>query len=288
MTVRTLALALAATAVLIGGDAVAQNGYPQQPGGQPGGYPQQPGGYPQQQQQQGYPPQQQQQGYPPQQQGYPPQQQGYPPQQQQQAGGDERQDFGVPPTDQLHDGPPHAPTPASIPGGQVITTQGVVALLQQRQTPVVVLDVLGGQEHLPNAMPAAAAAQGGSYNDQMQQQFGQFLQQLTQGNKQIPLVLYCLSPHCWMSYNAALRAIHLGYTNVLWYRGGIEAWKANGLPTQPSQQGGQPGGQPGGYPGGQPGGQPGGYPGGQPGGYPGGQQPGGYPQQPQPGGYPGQ
>ncbi len=40
-----------------------------------------------------------------------------------------------------------------------------------------------------------------------------------------------LSRECWVSYNAALRAINAGYTNVLWYRGGIEAWKAAGLPT---------------------------------------------------------
>ncbi len=51
-------------------------------------------------------------------------------------------------------------------------------------------------------------------------------------NKQHPIVLYCLSPECWMSYNASLRAINLGYTNVLWYRGGIESWKKAGLPVQ--------------------------------------------------------
>ena len=82
-----------------------------------------------------------------------------------------------------------------------------------------------------------------------------------------------------MSYNAALRAINAGYTNVKWYRGGIEAWKAAGLPTQPAPQQGPPQ-QPGGY--GQP--QPGGYGQQQPGGY-GQPQSGGY-GQPQPGGYP--
>lgn len=46
------------------------------------------------------------------------------------------------------------------------------------------------------------------------------------------MVLYCLSQQCWMSYNAALRAINLGYTNVLWYRGGIESWRQSGPPTQ--------------------------------------------------------
>ena len=51
---------------------------------------------------------------------------------------------------------------------------------------------------------------------------------MTAGNLATPLVFYCLSTECWMSYNAALRAINMGFTNVLWYRGGIEAWKAAG------------------------------------------------------------
>ena len=143
----------------------------------------------------------------------------------------ERQDFGIAPTKQLHSGPMHGPTPASIPGGQVITTKGLSALVQGRQAPFLLLDVLGGTQILPGALPAAWAAQPGSYTDEIQQQFGQSLQQATRGNKATPLVLYCLSSHCWMSYNASLRAIELGYTNVLWYRGGLEAWQAAGFQT---------------------------------------------------------
>jgi PQQ-dependent catabolism-associated CXXCW motif protein len=220
----------------------------------------------------------------------------------------ERQDMGVPPTRQLHTGAMHGPTPTQIPGGQVITTKGLVPLMQGGQVQVLVFDVLGAPQQLPNAIPAAAAAQAGSFNDATQQQFGQMLQQLTRGRNDIPLVFYCQGPQCWMSYNAALRAINLGYRNVLWYRGGIEAWQRGGLPlgqSQYTQGGAPPGGQPyggappqgGGYPGGQPyGGAPpqgGGYPGGQPyggappqgGPYPGGQTYGGPP--PQGGPYPG-
>jgi PQQ-dependent catabolism-associated CXXCW motif protein len=148
----------------------------------------------------------------------------------------ERADLGVAPTAQLHTGEFHAPTPASIPGGQVITTQGLVELLRGGQVPVLLLDVLGGQEMIQGAVYAVPAAQSGSFNDPVQAQFGQFLAQATGGNKQYPIVLYCLSRECWMSYNASLRAINLGYTNVLWYRGGIEAWKQAGMPVQASGQ----------------------------------------------------
>ena len=135
----------------------------------------------------------------------------------------EREDFGVAPTRALHNGPMHAPTPASIPGGQVITTAGLLDL-QRRQIPHVLIDVLGGPNVLPNAIPGAWMSEPGSFTDQVQMRTTAMLMDATQGKKDTPLVFYCLSPHCWMSYNAALRAINAGFTNVLWYRGGVEAW----------------------------------------------------------------
>jgi rhodanese-related sulfurtransferase len=221
---------------------------------------------PQQQAPQQYP-QQQQPQYPQQQQPqYPPQQQPQYPQQNQpqqspgqQQGSEqvarmmqmERQDMGVQPTAQLRSGGMHGPTPASIPGGRLITTPEVAQLLGNLQSQALVFDVLGGQQMLPNAIPVVPAAQGGTFQDQTQQEFGNYLQQVTQGRKDRPMIFYCQSVQCWMSYNAALRAINLGYTSVLWYRGGIEAWQQAGLPLQgqgqpgPGQGGpGQGGGQP--------------------------------------------
>jgi PQQ-dependent catabolism-associated CXXCW motif protein len=138
----------------------------------------------------------------------------------------EREDFGVAPTRALHSGTMHAPTPVSIPGGQVITTTGLLDL-QRRQIPHVLFDVLGGPDMLPNAIPAAWLSEPGSFNDEVQKRGTAMLMQATQGRKDVPLVFYCQGTHCWMSYNAALRAINAGFTNVLWYRGGIEAWTRN-------------------------------------------------------------
>ncbi len=136
------------------------------------------------------------------------------------------------PVSTLHSGPMHGPTPASIPGGQVITTKGLLELIEGRQVRFVLLDVLGGPEVIPGAISAVAAHQPGHFQDELQRSFGGFLQQVTGGNAEMPIVLYCQSTHCWMSYNASLRAINLGYRNVLWYRGGIEAWKHSGQQTQ--------------------------------------------------------
>ena len=141
----------------------------------------------------------------------------------------EAQDFGVPPTAELHSGAMHGPTPTQIPGGRVIATQELAALLTSGR-PVLLLDVLGGQQMLPGAVTGIGAAPGGSFNDQIQQGFSQYLYGATRGQTNFPIVTYCASPQCWMSYNAALRAIRAGFTNVAWYRGGVEAWSAAGYP----------------------------------------------------------
>ena len=44
------------------------------------------------------------------------------------------------------------------------------------------------------------------------------------GDKGRPIVFFCADAECWLSYNAALRAIAAGYTNIMWFRGGIAAW----------------------------------------------------------------
>ncbi len=43
------------------------------------------------------------------------------------------------------------------------------------------------------------------------------------GDKSRPIVFYCLA-NCWMSWNAAKRALTLGYTHVLWYPEGTDGW----------------------------------------------------------------
>lgn len=146
----------------------------------------------------------------------------------------ERQDHGVAPPAALHAGPMHGPTPTAMPGGRLVTTRALVELLRggSAEGRPLVFDVLGGTEQLPGALMAVPAHQAGGFDDGVQREFGRFLQQVTQGRQDRPLVFYCASTQCWMSYNAALRAIRLGYSQVLWYRGGIEAWKAAGQPLQ--------------------------------------------------------
>ncbi len=56
---------------------------------------------------------------------------------------------------------------------------------------------------------------------------------LASGARDRPMVFYCLA-NCWVSWNAARRAVGFGFSRVLWYRDGIEAWMDAGLPVEAS------------------------------------------------------
>ncbi|HEX2539547.1 MAG TPA: rhodanese-like domain-containing protein [Caldimonas sp.] len=148
--------------------------------------------------------------------------------------GGETQDFGVAPTAELRPTAQlHGPTPTTIPGGKVVGTRQLAQWMQGQQGQqgkVLLLHVVGSSTHLPNAIPATPASQGGRFDDPVQNEFGEYLQKATAGDRSRLVVTYCQGVRCWGSYNAALRAIRMGYTNVHWYRGGMEAWQQAGLP----------------------------------------------------------
>jgi len=52
---------------------------------------------------------------------------------------------------------------------------------------------------------------------------------LSKGKHDAPLVFFCLK-NCWMSWNAAKRALEYGYSNVMWYRDGSDGWQELGYP----------------------------------------------------------
>ena len=59
--------------------------------------------------------------------------------------------------------------------------------------------------------------------------FKSHLEKLTGGDKAKALVFFCVR-NCWMSWNAAKRALTYGYTNVYWFSEGTDAWQEDGLP----------------------------------------------------------
>ena len=138
-------------------------------------------------------------------------------------------DYGLAPVSTLRTADYHAPTPREVPGAKTIGTSTLRDSLQAQPQPLL-FDVLGGEVHasLPGAIWLPGAGRGQSLTDAVQARFAQTLQAVTKGDRKRPLVFFCQGTQCWLSYNAALRAVALGYEAVFWYRGGIEAWIAAG------------------------------------------------------------
>lgn len=146
----------------------------------------------------------------------------------------ESRDFGVPPTNQLRAGQLHAPTPTSLPGATTVNTAALAGAIGAGQQ-LILIDVLGANYSLPRAVVAPALASPGHFQDRTQQQAVQWLAQITGNRRDLPIVIFCSDPQCWLSYNAALRTVAAGFTNVYWYRGGLQAWQMAGLQVMPAQ-----------------------------------------------------
>lgn len=147
---------------------------------------------------------------------------------------DELADMGVPVTPVLFPAPYNGPTPNGIAEGRIVTT-GELAGLIDADTARVMVDTRGGTETLPEAIVITDAGRDGSLTDGFQQAMASFLQEQTGGDTNRTIVFFGAGPMDRTAYNAALRAARLGYPNVLWYRGGREAWVANGYALVASQ-----------------------------------------------------
>lgn len=143
---------------------------------------------------------------------------------------DENRDFGVVPRRELKAEGYHADTPTSAPGANVVSTVDLARLLAGPAPPLLI-DTLDGNRH--RTLPGAYWLRGaGNVKSEGDAAVGELLGQIVRGlagSKDKPVVVFCLSSQCWLSYNAALRLAGAGFTRVLWYRGGIEAWRAAGL-----------------------------------------------------------
>ncbi|MEL0029015.1 MAG: rhodanese-like domain-containing protein, partial [Perlucidibaca sp.] len=65
------------------------------------------------------------------------------------------------------------------------------------------------------------------------------LERATGGDRARPLVIFCQAG-CWMSWNAAKRALAHGYQQVLWLPEGMDGWIGEGYPVENLQP--EPGG----------------------------------------------
>jgi PQQ-dependent catabolism-associated CXXCW motif protein len=139
-----------------------------------------------------------------------------------------------------------APTPATLRGVIVLSTEQAQADWEQHKA--VFIDVLP-QPPRPAGLPASTIWRPkprsdvpgsmwlpdtgyGALAPVMEDYFERGLRQATDGRQDRLIVFYCLA-NCWMSWNAAKRAVSLGYSNVAWYPEGTDGWAAHGLPLEP-------------------------------------------------------
>ena len=140
-----------------------------------------------------------------------------------------------------------APVPATIEGGEVVGTAQARALLEAGET--LFIDVLPRPpkpEGLPEGtiwrdkprrtIPGAVWLPDigyGAISPETDAYFRENLARLT-GSRDTPVLFFCLA-ECWMSWNAARRAIwEYGYTRVYWYPDGTDGWSAAGFPLERS------------------------------------------------------
>jgi PQQ-dependent catabolism-associated CXXCW motif protein len=138
-----------------------------------------------------------------------------------------------------------APTPSTLKGARVLTTAEAHTLWEKRQA--VFVDVLPQPPRPPGLPPSTIWRPKprpnipgsiwlpdtgyGALAPVMESYLERSLAKASGGNFGRPLVFYCLKD-CWMSWNAAKRAMTLGYTSVAWYPDGTDGWVADGYPTE--------------------------------------------------------
>lgn len=136
--------------------------------------------------------------------------------------------------------PYRAPVPATLQGATVIDAAQAMALHEQG---VPFLDTLPRQkrpEGLPEGtiwraethrtIPGAVWLYDTGYDrisDVEETRLADGLADATGGDKAAPVVMFCKAD-CWMSWNAAKRAVALGYSAVNWFPEGVDGWVAAG------------------------------------------------------------
>lgn len=142
----------------------------------------------------------------------------------------------------------HAPTPTTLKGASVLDSARAFEIWGKKQA--VFVDSLA-RPPKPAGLPKDVVWRDpprfdipgsiwlrdtgfGELAPASQRYFESGLARATGNNKSRPLVFYCRTD-CWASWNAAKRALGLGYTNVSWYPEGADGWAKAGHPLEERQ-----------------------------------------------------
>jgi PQQ-dependent catabolism-associated CXXCW motif protein len=138
--------------------------------------------------------------------------------------------------------------PATLRGATVVTTPQLAAMVAADHP--ILIDVLPAPVPPPDSRPGMPRLPiphrdipgslwlpetgRGALSPPTETRFQAALRAATGGKMNAPVVFYCLSK-CWMSWNAAKRAVAYGYRHVIWYPDGADGWQAAGMATAIAQ-----------------------------------------------------
>ena len=135
-----------------------------------------------------------------------------------------------------------SPTPRTLAGATTLAADEAAALWRQKGA--VFIDVMP-QPPRPATLPAETLWRPpprdsipgaiwlpnvgfGEIAPETEAYFRRGLAHATDNDPSRPIVLFCMR-NCWMSWNAAKRALTYGYTSVYWFADGTDGWKESGL-----------------------------------------------------------
>ena len=149
---------------------------------------------------------------------------------------------GVPEPDGFRMDNYNAAVPETVAGGQAVDAQALAAAMANG---AIAIDVMPAARRPPTLAadrpwmpPPRMDVPGslwwpevgrGAISPALDAWFRARLAAVTGGQTGKAIAFYCKAD-CWMSWNAAKRAIGYGYKKVLWFPSGAEGWAAAGLP----------------------------------------------------------
>ena len=138
-----------------------------------------------------------------------------------------------------------SPVPDTLAGGSVVATLQARQIWQEGKTIFIdVLPLAPKPDNLPEGtiwrekrrdnIPGSVWLPNVGYgrlHPSMDRWYRDQLEKLTGGDKAKSVLIYCLLD-CWMSWNAAKRALEYGYVNIIWYPDGTDGWMLEDLPLE--------------------------------------------------------
>ena len=114
---------------------------------------------------------------------------------------------------------------------RIVDDDEVVEFLEQPDEPPILLDLRGHRDWRRSHIPGSVCLPAHVFADSLETVLEEHWPGADRGRR--PMILYCYGADCVRSRNGATLAARAGFLKLLWYRDGIEGWRAAGRPVEP-------------------------------------------------------